>query len=246
MYDDASSPRLDLSFLTMLKENAFLAFKDDSIACCAATVLCTLTGSRKILLPSPSDLLPKESKKRSKAVLGEQHLRFLSSLRLQGFRGAVIVLSPEPFSDLRAQHRILRWGHGSHDACKFPLAIEDLLFRVDKLLPLQAENFRMLQAELKSAPNDLLTRVTKSLVRLQKSAGKDRQAVKSIDEEIQFISEHTPVAFHADVRIGGRNAQLQEHLRLYLAETRTDWQLEKGIDGLKKTFEAWRDIVSES
>jgi hypothetical protein len=147
--------------------------------------------------------------------------------------------------DLRAQYRILRWGHGSHDACKYPLAIEDLLFRVDKLLPLQAENFRMLQAELKSAPNDLLARVTKSLARLQKSAGKDMQAVKSIDEAIQFISKHTPVAFHADVRIGGRNAQLQEHLRFYLNETTTPAQLDEAIDGLKQTFEAWRDVVSE-
>src|SRR6266404_1098946 len=180
----------------MPNENAFLAFKDDSIACCAATVLCTLTGSKKILLPSSSELPPKEWKKRSKAVLGEQYLRFLRFLRLGGFRGPVLVLSPEPFSNLREQYRILRWGHGSHDACKFPLAIEDLLFRVDKLLPLQAENFKMLQAELKSAPNDLLARVTKSLARLQKSAGKDTQAVKSIDEAIQFIGKHTRVAFH--------------------------------------------------
>lgn len=218
-------------------------FESDSVARCAAMALSKATGASRLVL-NVGGLKPTRWSASSIIVLSETNVRFLTTFRLAGFRGGVLVLSNSRFADLREHYRILRWGQGSHDSCVYPLLLEDLISRSSNLLPLNSENFRMLQAELKTAPNVLVMRMSKAIKRLKASGGNDKEAYESVREAIRLIQRQTPVAYHADVTVNGQHAQLQDHLRRSLHDVGIGNRF--AVDALNQCFSEWRKLIDLS
>jgi hypothetical protein len=227
----------------MLQAVLVFAHSSSTVPLAAATVVSTLLGIDKILLPNePTGEKKPKFPKQSVLILSVAEINRLASLRLSGFSGAVLILSSDSFNTLKTKHRILRWGQGSHDACQFPWKLPDLLQKVTELEPMEPENLKMLQKELEAPNRWYQRRVIPSLKKLEKQG--NGEALASVATLIEELRAQTPVAFHAVVEIGNRSAQLQQHFQILLAEMgQSDSYEDTQIALLREAFAKWRDLV---
>ena len=170
-------------------------------------------------------------------ILNQSQLPHLAILRCQGFAGAVLILTTNPYANLLQKHRILRWGQGSHAVFTAPYALPELLQAIDRLVPLEPENLKMLQTELTAPQRWFKTRVIPTLNRLP-----DPQALTQIANIITELRAKTPVACHASIEIAGETAQIQQHFRQAIDRIQTAPN-DDTILHLRQIFDRWRDIV---
>ena len=230
---------------------AILVFGDSpevAVSFAAAAVLSTLFGVEKLVLKGERAVDPSELPKKSLLLMSclsqERQIGRLVRLRLYGFNGGVLVISHHSFESLRARHRILRWGQGSHDVCRFPCNLADLITKVAELVPLERENLSMLQSELKAPDRLLEHRVIPCLKRLERRNRNLSREVDTITTIINDLRAHTPVACHTVVKIGGREAQIQEHFRILVEEVRSLQEFDdRPLELLREVFERWRDLL---
>lgn len=214
------------------------------ITLAAATVLSTLLGIEKLRLQNESTETLAKFPKQSLLLLSQARINKLAGLRLRGLNSGVLILSSDPFETLKQKHRILRWGQGSHDACRFPWVLPDLLKKSLQLAPLEPENLTMLQKELKAPAIWYQRRVVPSLRKLEKQKGDLSTELEAIARIIEDLRAYTPVACHAVVEIGDRSAQLQQHFQILVDQMQQSrCRDETKIALLRQTFERWRDLV---
>ncbi len=205
-----------------------------------------------VLLDIPQQAIAPESiskslklPRRSLLILTETQLNHLAALRSSKFAGAVLVLCYTPFNTVKAKHRILRWGKGSHDGCDFPWQLTDILTKAAALVPMEPENLKMLRNELKAPVRWFQQRLQPRLRRMQQAKGNCDRDLEAIVELTAQLRDKTPVTFHAIVEIDGDRAQLQQHLNTAIAQLSQNGTRDStAIDKLAKTFETWRDLVS--
>ena len=220
------------------------------IANAAATVVSTLLGIEKIRLQEPIGEGKIKYPKQSILILSAEQITRLAELRLHSFDGAVLVLASESFDALKAKHPILRWGQGSHEACIYPWKLPDLLQKVVELVPMEPENLKMLQQELKAANQWFQQQVIPCLKKLEKRQTDgfwDLKVLASLTTIIEQLRAYTPVACHAVVEIGGRSAQIQQHFQILIESM----QLQGSYDDtqialLREVFTKWRDLVMKA
>lgn len=185
--------------------------------------------------------------KQSILMLSTEQINRLAELRLHSFDGAVLVLASESFNALKAKQPILCWGQGSHDACTYPWKLPDLLQKVVELVPMEPENLKMLQKELKAADRWFQRRIVPCLRKLEKSQEKgawDVTALASLVTIIEQLRAETPVACHAVVEVGGNSAQIQQHFQIILEQMgQADTCDRTQIALLREVFAKWRDLV---
>lgn len=217
------------------------------VANAAATVVSTLLGIEKIRLQEPLAQGKVKFPQQSILILSAEQISRLAELRLHGFDGAVLVLASESFDALKAKHPILRWGQGSHDACTYPWKLPDLVQKVVELVPMEPENLKMVQKELKAANQWYQRRVIPCLKKLEKSQEKgawDAKALASLVTTIEQLRAETPVACHAAIEVGGYNAQIQQHFQIILEQmSQADICDRAQIALLRQVFAKWRDLV---
>ncbi|MFB2979569.1 hypothetical protein [Microseira sp. BLCC-F43] len=220
------------------------------IANSVATVVATLLGIERMGLQQPIGKAKVKFPKQSVLVLSCEQISRLAELRLHGFDGAVLVLASESFDALGAKHPILLWGQGSHDACTYPWKLPDLLEKVAELVPMEPENLKMLQKELKAADRWFQRRVIPCLRKLAKKQGNgavDAKALRSLTTIIEQLRADTPVACHAVVEVGGYSAQIQQHFQTLLEQMgQPDNYDDTQIVLLREVFTKWRDLVMKA
>jgi hypothetical protein len=217
------------------------------VANAAATVVSTLLGIEKIRLQEPLAEGKVKYPKKSILILSAEQITKLAELRLHGFDGAVLVLASESFDALKAKQPILCWGQGSHDACTYPWTLPDLLQKVVELVPMEPENLKMLQKELKAANQWFQRRIIPCLRKLEKMAENgagDAKTLASLVTIIEQLRAQTPVACHAVVEVGGDSAQIQQHFQIILDQMgQADTCDRRQIALLRELFAKWRDLV---
>ncbi|HAX78042.1 MAG TPA: hypothetical protein DCY88_20025 [Cyanobacteria bacterium UBA11372] len=217
------------------------------VANAAATVVSTLLGIEKSWLQTPGSEGKVKYPKQSVLILSTEQISRLAELRWHGFDGAVLVLGSESFEALGAKHPILLWGQGSHDVCTYAGKLPDLLQKVAELVPMEPENLKMLQKELKAANQWFQRRVIPCLRKLEKmpqNGAWDAKALASLATIIEQLRAHTPVACHAVVEVGGYSAQIQQHFQILLEQmSQADTCDRTQIVLLREVFAKWRDLV---
>lgn len=217
------------------------------VANAAATVVSTLLGIEKISLQEPLAEGKVKYPKKSLLILSPEQISRLAELRSHGFDGAVLVLASESFDALKAKQPILRWGQGSHDACTYPWKLPDLLQKVMELVPMEPENLKMLQKELKAANQWFQRRVIPCLRKLEKMPENrtwDTKVLASLATIIEQLRADTPVACHAVVEVGGYSAQIQQHFQILLEQMGEPDSYDRSqIVLLREVFAKWRDLV---
>lgn len=229
----------------------FVNGASSAVPLAAATVVSTLLGIDKILLPNELTGTEKAKlPKQSVLLLSQEQISQLASLRLLGFGGAVLILSSESFDVLKEKHAILQWGQGSHDVWQFPWTLPGLLTKVTELVSLEPENLKMLQKELKAPEQWFQRRVIPCLKKLEKQQKRqkgDLEAIASLVTIIEELRALTPVACHVVVEIGGRSAQIQQHFQMLLEEMRQSPSLSDAqIQLIYQVFLKWRDLVTKA
>lgn len=213
----------------------------------AGVVVSTLLEIEKIPLQEPIGEGKIKFPKQSILILSTEQISRLAELRLHGFDGAVLVLASESFDALKAKHPILCWGQGSHDACTYPWKLPDLLQKVVELVPMEPENLKMLQKELKAANQWFQRRVIpclRKLEKMQENGAWDANALASLATIIEQLRADTPVACHAVVEVGGYSAQIQQHFQILLEQMgQPDTYNKVQIVLLREVFAKWRDLV---
>ncbi|HAZ46823.1 MAG TPA: hypothetical protein DDW76_30740 [Cyanobacteria bacterium UBA11369] len=220
------------------------------VANSAAMVVSTLLGIEKLRLQQPIGEGKIKLPKQSLLVLSSEQINRLAELRLHNFDGAVLVLASESFDALKAKHPILCWGQGSHDACTYPWKLPDLLEKVVELVPMEPENLKMLQKELKAADRWYQRRVIPCLSKLEKkpeNRAVDAKALASLATIIEQLRAYTPVACHAVVEVRGDSAQIQQHFQILLEQMgQSDNYDRTQIVLLREVFTKWRDLVMKA
>jgi hypothetical protein len=233
------------------EDQMIVAIRGQSPATATATVLATMLHCNLRLLNSTTETDLKAIAPYFKLavpsilVLTDSQMAQLPILRLQGFRGAVLVVSAEPFAILKQKHRILRFGQGSHDTFEAPWLLESLRDRATQLVPLEPENLRLLQNELKESERLYESQILPCLERLQKSAASELDT-KKITEIVSRLVATTPLACHEEVTIDDNSEPLLQHLELGVKELQTPSLRSQGIERLNAGFELWHRLVSST
>ncbi|BCL35036.1 hypothetical protein [Nostoc sp. MS1] len=157
--------------------------------------------------------------KKAVIVLTQNQLSYIPMLRLEGFSGAVLILSTTHFSLLKQQYRVLRFGEGSHDCFDPHEVLSLLLKKIAELLPLEPENLQFLQKELKAVQKMRNTQITACLAnikQLKKLSPEDELTIKKIENSIEQWRASARVACHTVVNIDNENKQLQQHFQTAL------------------------------
>lgn len=234
--------------------DAILFLTGSPIAVVIATVASTMLGSNLVSLNPLLERLPSVPRQ-SVILLTENQISTLPGLRLKGFRGAVLVISPCSLTTLKKQYRILCWGEESHEAFAPNANLHTLLIKVIELVPLEPENLDLLQKELKLAPEKLLKQqVFPLLKRLQSQSSYVEKDLDSLAELVERFRSQTPATCHTIVEIAGHRAQIQQHFRTYIERLRAyqrdnqeaSANLEWLTANLRQVFERWRDGVRSS
>lgn len=175
-------------------------------------------------------------------VLAEnQVMSTLALFRAQGFSGSVLVISNQPFAQIKRNYRVLRFGQGSHDAFEAPWSFSSLLDRVSQLVPMEPENLEFLQNEI-AAPKDLYDEKIAPCLQNLRAAGSEQR--DQIEEIVEQVRARTPVACHAMVTIANEQKQVQQHLQSALAMMENPQQYDQGKYRLEKAFDAWHERVT--
>jgi hypothetical protein len=228
---------------------AILFIQQDRLAATTATVIGFLQNipalpwepgdSRKI----PPDIL---------LVVTKAAIVNVPQLRLNGFRGPVLVVASEPFSVLKQQHRVLRFGQGAHTTFGPPWSLANLPEILNPLIPLEPENLALLQAELREAKKTYQESLLPCLERLQLPGRPLPEDMEQLQTLIGKLRVRTPFVCHEIVTISGETAQLQQHLEQAVAELQPVDELNyknsysQGLQRLTEAFTVWHAKVSAS
>jgi hypothetical protein len=175
-------------------------------------------------------------------VLAEsQVMSILARFRSQGFSGSVLVVSNQPFDQIKRNYRVLRFGQGSHDAFAAPWSLSSLLEKASQLVPMEPENLEFLQNEI-AAPKDLYDEKIAPCLHDLKAVGSEQR--DQIEEIVEQVRARTPVACHAMVTIADEQKQVQQHLQSALAMMENPQEYDQGRYRLEKAFDAWHERVT--
>jgi hypothetical protein len=232
----------------MTKPKAILTLKGDPVSTSAiVTISACLEIEQQAIFPADVINLSRD-RKLSPLIITTNQIKYLASLRLHGFSGGILVLSAESFVKLREKHRILRWSHGSHEACEYPYQLTDILTKVLNLQPLLDTKLKQLQKELKTNPKAILkTKITPCLKRLAEPNCDLERELDTLAIVIRDICDRTPAARHARIEINQQTAQIQEHFRYWIETVRSEQtcNLEQ-IAILQQVFNGWGDTISQN
>ncbi len=231
--------------------NLIVAIKSSLISTSVVTVLSTLLGIPKLFLEGNEHRHNLKSFKQSILVIPENQISILPKLRLKGFTGAILVLSSIPFSTLKQQHRVLRFGYGSHDSCETPLMLSTLLEKVTELVPLEPENFQLLHKELRvyqKLRDKQITSCLEDIKYLKKSPKEDKQRIQEIEKSVEKFRADARVACHTIVTIDQESRQLQQHFQVALDEINIydNEQRQKAINRLEAAFNYLKVILQST
>ncbi|WP_392534737.1 hypothetical protein [Nostoc sp. C117] len=218
-----------------------VAVKSSLVSTSVATALSTLLGIPQLFLEENEHWHKLKSLKQSICIIPENQIELLPKLRLKGFSGAVLVLSSIPFSTLKQQHRVLRFGQGSHDCCESPWMLSILLEKVKELVPLEPENFKFLHKELRASQklsDKQITSCLEDIKHLKNLPQEDSQKIQEIEKTLQKLMSDARVACHTIVTIGQESRPLQQHFQVALDEISIcdRQQRQKAINRLEEAF----------
>lgn len=233
-------------FLQKIKPqfNSILAFKGSLASAATATVISKLIDIPSLFIDENEHLHHGKTFRKSLIIITETQLKYLPILRLGNFSGAVLVLTSTPFSLLKQQYRILRFGYGSHDCIGSYSVLPDLLNKIAELLPLEPENLQLLQKELQTMQKTKSNQITfclENLKYLKNLPYEDKQTIKEIETAIEQLRADARVACHTVVKIGNEDKQLQQHFQTALNNIRIQDQ-EKKSEAISRLEEAFHHL----
>ena len=227
-----------------------LAIQSCSISMAASMVLSLFLKIDVVSLDGNSLQDSLKIYKKAVLVISEKHLRCLAQLRLKGFSGAVIALSPIPRKTAcnveKKKPPIMLWGHGSHCLCPFPCTLPFLISKALALFPMEPENLELLQNQLRAPISWLEERVIPLLDGLYLCVGDRSKHIQELSQIIQELRQVTPVVYHSSAKIDEQTMQIQHHFQAKLANLReARHNDQKAIADLRQVFETWRDLTVE-
>ena len=123
----------------MPEQQHVVSLKGSSAAEAVAVVLSALYGWHARCVSQKAGFHNMQAAATSLLILtcldGIDQLLILPKLRLDGFRGPVLIVSDQQIATLKERHKILRWSPGSREAFAPPWLLIDLL---EKAIPLEA------------------------------------------------------------------------------------------------------------
>lgn len=222
---------------------AILALKGGFLGRAAAAVVAKqFSLKRKILDPGQIDGID-QLPNSSILVLTDAQVSHLPALRLKDFRGGVLVLSQNSFVSLKRQYRVLRFGQGSHDALATPFKLSDLYAKLRNLVPMEPENLRFFQDEMRAVDSIYLKEIVPYLNQLEQSASSSEINTAMLVSLSERMRSETPVACHTIVTIENQTLQIQQHLRRVLTNLEKTNDLQSESTYLKAIFEEWYQLV---
>lgn len=231
--------------------NIIVAIKGSFAAIAAATVITETLRAKasdvRLKMLEPEDPKVEDTfPKNSILILADFQVASLPALRLQGFAGAVLVLSRDSFSNLKRKYRVLRFGQGSHDALTILFTLPDLLVKAQNLVPMELENLRFFQNELKAIDKIYQKRILPILTQLEQPALNLEVTTQEISTLIEQMRTETPVACHTVVTINHQPLQIQQHLRQALDTLQKQGEVNSKISYWKAIFEQWYKLVQSA
>jgi len=184
---------------TIYKIEAIVAIKGNPVTLAASRVLSTLLGVREIWLDPESVRQTSDLPRQSVLVLAENQIyRGLAALRLNGFEGAVLVLSYNEPEVVEDRYPILTYGENSHFVCTFPWQLSKLLANSTKSIPIDVEdNLYDLQQRLKAPVHKLEQEIITPLKNLQENGSNiERELVEIRDQFTGWMQKYTPDFAH--------------------------------------------------
>jgi hypothetical protein len=223
-------------------------------ALAAAQVIATLLEMEKIVLDRVDEATVQKLPRASVILLTEtQLINHLGFLRLQGFGGAVIVLtfSSRSFDDLTRDFPILKYGLKSHNSWGFPWELADLLEKVTNIQYLMDGNLQALQQNLQEILEHLDRQFTEVLLpNLERLTQTQDPAtfkleLDRLERTFHNMSANNSDARHHQIQLRGGNPQnISVHFQAIVQDLRASQacSLERSRD-LLYVFTCWRDRV---
>ena len=231
--------------------NTILAFRDSLTSVATASVISTLNNIPTLFIDENEHLHKSKAFKQSVIIMAENQLKHLPMLRVENFSGAVLVLTATPFSLLKQQYRVLRFGHGSHDCFGSSWVLPDLLNKIAELVPLEPENLKLLQKELQAMQkirNNQITSCLENIKYLKNLSHEDDQRIKDIENASEQWRADARVACHTVVKIGNERQQLQQHFHPALnnLSIQDNEQRYQAISRLEEAFNHLKDLLQST
>jgi hypothetical protein len=223
-------------------------------ALAAAQVIATLLEMEKIVLDRVDETTAKPLPRASVIVLTEtQLINHLGFLRLQGFGGAVIVLTfcSRSLEALKKDFPILKSGLKSSHSWGYPWELAELLEKASKIQYLDDDNLQALQRNLQEILENLDRQFTKVLLPNLKrlSQTQDPATFKleldRLERTFHKILANNSDARHHQIQLRGGNPQnISVHFQAIVQDLRASQacSLERSED-LLHVFTCWRDRV---
>lgn len=214
-----------------------------------AQVIATLLDWQQIILQPETVNQNPHLPHKSLLLLPEAHLlEYLPLLRLQGYSGAVVILSDLPFSSLKQRYPILKAQQGSHLAWGSPWQITTLFEQLPDLIPLEPANLESIQAQLKflveGRDRQLEEIIFPALKQLQQATPDFSTILTTLDDIFSDLLAQTPDARHKLMQIDGQETTLHSHFRKLMESlTRSQSVTPEQIANLQTIFETWQQIV---
>jgi len=197
---------------------------------------------RHVLKQDTLDTLPTPLR-HSPLLLTKQQIAHLPALRQHGFAGAVLVLSQDTFAVLKQNHRVLRFGQGSHNALPLPFTPTTLVNTVINLVPMEPENLHFFQREMDAIRQIYARRIVPCLQKLEQPDQDPAALQPEIASLIAELRSQTPVACHTLVTIDNQSLQIQQHFRRALANLEAQQDPQSAVAYLKAAFAQWYQLV---
>jgi hypothetical protein len=221
---------------------AVLAVRESYSAVATASVLAMELNINRHLLEPENLGAWQENLRTAILLLSESQVACLPTLRLQGFAGPVLVLSPDKdFSVLKQKYRVLRFGQGSHCALTSPFALDDLFTTARNMVPLGQENLAYFQKEMKAVHTLYQEEILPCLNQVEETGD-----ISKVEAIIAKVRTETPVACHTVVEVKGEKLQIQEHLRQGIEILKVQEKPLFYLDYLREVFEHWFDLVKSA
>jgi hypothetical protein len=179
-------------------------------------------------------------------LLPEEHLfNYLPRFRLNGYSGAVVVLSFKSFPALRQCYPILNAQHGSHTAWGPPWEISTLLEQITNLYPINPGNFENLQKVLHLRITSCDTDIASLLRHLQDLEQNYSQTTLSrINESFCTLLDQTVTARHKLLTFNDDTTSIAGHFsRLVQAIDQAQTITPEQADRLRIVFKTWQEDV---
>jgi len=218
-----------------------LAFEEDIVSLALVQVVSCITKHKKEVIKMGKTGCSKGRRKRAAVIIVEEGINRLSSLRLNGFRGGVIVLTKTVISDLMSQNKILSWGRGSHDSIDSRANIKDIVYRINTIVPLEEENWQALKSQLTKYISRVVLPILRNLQREHRLPVDD---LRKLREAIIELRARDKMGAHRTIEFDGEKKQLQNHVMSYFERIREAQTRSTRLDAINKLKEViiyWHD-----